>query len=262
MDLLDHHVRLNLAGYMMDRTGTQTDFDNVDTNPASPTFNLHTEETRNAPGTSKIRGIEADLTAKVAEGLTLGASYAYTYTFIPATANPFLNNVLYQVYTVYTPRNSASVSADYSVPVGGEGSEVKVHLDANYASSQYSFQNEAVKADASFVVNGRIALADIEAANTGAKVTIAIWARNLFNEEHLFYKSGSAQAGVSGEQSCVNALPAFCRGASAPADPPAALFHPDHHAGDAQHRHHRPDQAGADAPCHAADMGGGDGLDP
>ena len=62
LDLFDHRVRLNLAGYIMDRTGTQTDFDNVDTNPASPTFNLHTEETRNAPGTSKIRGVEAELT--------------------------------------------------------------------------------------------------------------------------------------------------------------------------------------------------------
>ncbi|GAA3255351.1 hypothetical protein GCM10020258_13760 [Sphingomonas yabuuchiae] len=56
MDLFDKRVRLNLAGYIMDRTGTQIDFDNVDTNPASPTYNLHTEETRNAPGTSKIAG--------------------------------------------------------------------------------------------------------------------------------------------------------------------------------------------------------------
>lgn len=193
MDLLDHHVRLNLAGYMMDRTGTQTDFDNVDTNPASPTFNLHTEETRNAPGTSKIRGIEADLTAKVAEGLTLGASYAYTYTFIPATANPFLNNVLYQVYTVYTPRNSASVSADYSVPVGGVGSEVKVHLDANYASSQYSFQNEAVKADASFVVNGRIALASVPMMGA-TKATFALCSRNLLNTTYIYRRSGANDA--------------------------------------------------------------------
>ena len=63
MDLLDHRVRLNLAAYMMNRTGTQTDFDNVDTNPLSPTFNLHTEETRNAPGETKIKGVEGELTA-------------------------------------------------------------------------------------------------------------------------------------------------------------------------------------------------------
>ena len=48
----------------MDRKDTQIDFDNVDTNPGSPTFNLHTEETLNAPGTSKIKGIEADLTVR------------------------------------------------------------------------------------------------------------------------------------------------------------------------------------------------------
>ncbi|MBS0474759.1 MAG: TonB-dependent receptor, partial [Proteobacteria bacterium] len=95
MDMLDHKVRLNLAGYMMDRTGTQIDFDNVDTAPfladgvtPNPTFNLHTENTANAPGTSKIRGVEAELTAKPVDNLTLGLSYAYTYTDIPATANP------------------------------------------------------------------------------------------------------------------------------------------------------------------------------
>jgi iron complex outermembrane receptor protein len=121
MDLFDHRVRLNLAGYMMDRRGTQTDFDNVDINPASPTYNLHTEETRNAPGTSRIRGVEADITVRPVAGLTLAGSYAYTYTHIPATANPFLNNALYQVYTVYTPENAASGSIDYALPIGHEG---------------------------------------------------------------------------------------------------------------------------------------------
>jgi iron complex outermembrane receptor protein len=121
MDLFDHRVRLNLAGYMMDRRGTQTDFDNVDINPASPTYNLHTEETRNAPGTSRIRGVEADITVRPVAGLTLAGSYAYTYTHIPATANPFLNNTLYQVYTVYTPENAASGSIDYALPIGHEG---------------------------------------------------------------------------------------------------------------------------------------------
>jgi iron complex outermembrane receptor protein len=42
------------------------------------------------------------------------------------------------------------------------------------------------------VFNGRIALADIPMEANGAKVTVALWARNLFNEQHLFYKTGSA----------------------------------------------------------------------
>ena len=95
MDLFDHHVRLNIAGYIMNRTGTQTDFDNVDTSPylpdgvtPNPTYNLHTENTANAPGVSKIRGIEAQLTIKPVQNVTMGASYAYTYTHVPATPNP------------------------------------------------------------------------------------------------------------------------------------------------------------------------------
>ncbi|NBC37186.1 TonB-dependent receptor [Novosphingobium sp. FSY-8] len=193
MDLMDHHVRLNLAGYIMDRTGTQTDFDNVDTNPTSPTFNLHTEETRNAPGTSKIRGLEADLTVKATPELTLGASYAYTYTFVPATPNPFLNNALYQVYVVYTPRNAASAYADYHRAVGGNGSELTVHLDANYAQSQYSFQNEPVKTDSSFVVNGRIALAHVPMKGD-TKATFSLWSRNLLNTTYVYRRSGANDA--------------------------------------------------------------------
>ena len=54
------------------------------------------------------------------------------------------------------------------------------------------------KGDAAFVVNGRIALADIEMGQSGAKATFALWARNLLNEQHVFYKSGSAAAGISG----------------------------------------------------------------
>ena len=69
MDLFDHLARLNLAAYLMNRTGTQIDFDNVDTTPGSPTLNLHTEETRNAPGKSKIKGIEAASSKLICSGM-------------------------------------------------------------------------------------------------------------------------------------------------------------------------------------------------
>jgi iron complex outermembrane receptor protein len=201
MDMLDHRVRLNLAGYIMDRTGTQTDFDNVDTNPfipgtttPNPTFNLHTEETRNAPGTSKIRGAEAELTVKATQNLTLGASYAYTYTKVPPTANPFLGNILYQVYVVYTPRNAASAYADYNMPISGNGTAIRLHIDGNYADPQYSFQNESVKTDSSFIMNGRIALADIPMNNAGIKATISVWARNLLDKTYIYRRSGANDA--------------------------------------------------------------------
>lgn len=204
MDLFEHRVRLNLAGYIMDRTGTQIDFDNVDTNPASPTYNLHTEETRNAPGTSKIRGIEADITTNPVEGMTLGASYAYTYTNVPLTPNPFLGNALTQVFVVYTPRNAASAYADYEVPLAGSEAKVRFHLDANYADPSYSFQNETTRTDKTFVMNGRIALADLPLTEGGTKMTLSLWSRNLLNNTFI-YRRSAANATTLGDYGNFNA---------------------------------------------------------
>ena len=201
MDLLDHRVRLNVAGYIMDRTGTQTDFDNVDTAPylpgtttPNPTFNLHTENTANAPGTSKLRGVEADISAAVTNSITVGASYAYTYTKIPPTPNPNLNNTLYQVYVVYTPTNAASAYVDFHTPISGNGAELRAHLDAAYADPQYSFQNEATRTDRSFVVNGRIAIAEIPVTSAGNKMTLSLWSRNLLNTSYIYRRSAANDA--------------------------------------------------------------------
>jgi iron complex outermembrane receptor protein len=209
LDLFSHMVQLNLAGYLMDRKGTQTDFDNVDTDPTSPTFNLHTEETRNAPGVSKIRGVEADLTVNPVEGLTLAASYAYTHTKVPPTPNPFLpGNPLTQVFVVYTPENAVSGSVDYELPLSGEDDmRLRFHLDANYADPQYSFQAEPVKTDSSFIVNARVALADIQ-LNSGTTATLSLWSRNLLDEAHVFRRS-AANAAVLGDYGNFNAPRTF-----------------------------------------------------
>ena len=201
MDLFDHKVRLNVAGYMMDRTGTQIDFDFVDTDQflpgttiPNPTFNLHTEDTANAPGTSKIRGVEVELTAKPTDNLTLGVSYAYTYTDIPATPNPLpgqTNGVLTKVFTVFTPKNALSGSLDYDLPIGSAGARVRLHLDANYADPVYSFQSEDVMTESSFIVNGRLSLADIPMNDHGQRVTVAAWVRNLFDEAHIYRRSNA-----------------------------------------------------------------------
>ena len=48
MEFFDHRVRLNLAGYIMDRSNTQFDFDLFDTSATSPTNGAHIEQTQNA----------------------------------------------------------------------------------------------------------------------------------------------------------------------------------------------------------------------
>ena len=195
MDFLDHRVRLNVAGYIMDRSNTQFDFDFFDTDSASVTSGAHIEQTQNA-GKSKIRGIEADLTVKPMRDLTLSASYAYTYWKAPSAVNSLTGGgPAQQLYIVYTPNNAASGSIDYDVPIASLDGKVRLHLDANYASSQYSFQLEPTKTDASFVVNGRLALADI-AVNDHNKVTVAVWARNLLDTTYVYRRSAANSSPV------------------------------------------------------------------
>ena len=192
MDFWDHRGRLNLAGYIMPRKGTQTDFDYVNTDNTSPTFGTHTEETINAPGKTKIHGVEADLTLRPIEALTFGASYAYTYTKVPETENPLIpGNPLTQVFIVYTPKHAASGFVDYELPSGIGNGNWRFHLDANYASKQHSFQGEDVWTDPSFIVNGRVALADVEMNEGSTLVTFALWSRNLLNETHIYRRSAA-----------------------------------------------------------------------
>jgi iron complex outermembrane receptor protein len=225
MDLFDHRVRLNLAGYIMDRTGTQIDFDYIDSNTfipgtttPNPNLNIHTQNTANAAGITKIRGLEADLTIRPVEHLTLGASYAYTHTHVPPTPNPnpdpvgaapgTIHGKLTQVYIVYTPENAASGFIDYEIPVGGGDTKVRFHLDANYGDADHSFDSESLLTDSSFIVNGRIALADIPMSDRGQKVTVSVWARNLLDESHI-YRIDNANAKTLGYYANFNAPRTF-----------------------------------------------------
>ena len=200
-DFWDHKARFNVAGYIMNRKNTQFDFDFFDTNSASPTSGAHIEQTLNA-GDSKIRGIEADLTVKPIRDLTLTASYAYTYWRAPKASYSItvggttVASPAQQLYIVYTPTNAASGAIDYVLPVHIDDASVRLHLDGNYSSSQYSFQLEPTKTDASFVVNGRLALADI-AVSDHNKVTLSVWSRNLFDTTYVYRRSAANSAPVT-----------------------------------------------------------------
>jgi iron complex outermembrane receptor protein len=200
-ELFDRKVRFNVAGYIMDRSNSQVDF-----NFFIPQTNgtvRNTLETVNAIGTTKIRGIEADLTIRPIEGLSMNLSYAYTYTKVPPARNtvqealnatlpvPITTPVFQTVYILYTPENALSGSIDYDVPVGGNGTLLRFHVDANYSDPVHTFVSETTLTDKSFLVNGRISLADMPMGDGGQKLTVALWGRNLFNEEHIYRRSAA-----------------------------------------------------------------------
>ena len=198
--LFDRLARLNVAGYLMDRTGSQIDFNFYD-----PDTNRNTLETVNAPGTTKIRGVETELTVYPTTRLTLSASYNYTDAKIPPTPNPLMDgNPIQEVFIVFTPPHAASGNIDYEMPL--TASTLRFHLDANYSSRHHSIDNEDVLVDSSVLFNGRISLTDIAARD--ARLSLSLWARNLLNEQHI-YRRSNANGALIGDYANFNAPRTF-----------------------------------------------------
>jgi iron complex outermembrane recepter protein len=186
----DRRARLNLAAYDTRYKDIQIDFSAVNFVAGR---NIGTLETVNTPGAGKIQGFEAELTVAPIEGLTLSASYAYTDTKLPPAPNPFANNAMQTVFIVYTPKNAFSAAVDYERPVGPV--TLLAHLDFNGADGYHALSSEANLTDKSFVVNGRLAVKDIQVRDD-AVLQLSLWSRNLFNEDHTFVVSSNA--GING----------------------------------------------------------------
>jgi len=184
----DHRARLNLAVFRGKLKDVQVDF-----NALIPGNNRGTLETTNAAaGTTK--GVEIDGSLNPFEGLTLTASYAYTEVKLSKALNPF-TGASSTIYPLYTPKNAGSVSADYEHPLAG--ATLHLHLDGAYSDGQYTSSADPTKSSPYFTINGRVALADIKLPS-GPSVEVAVWARNLTNEQHAFLRNTSAQLGTYG----------------------------------------------------------------
>ena len=71
------------------------------------------------------------------------------------------------------------------------GATLKAHIDANYADAAHSFEQFAIKADSSFVVNARVAIADITTRDGGPLLEVALWSRNLLDETYVYRRDPS-----------------------------------------------------------------------
>ncbi|CAN5123914.1 TonB-dependent receptor [soil metagenome] len=214
-EFLNHRVRFNIAGYAGSYKNIQVDFSRPYETGGIRSTTRTTQSTVNAPGTGGRHGVEAELTVAPVQGLTLTASYSHQYVRIPAAVNPYPNalgnisTIAVPIYPPYTPSDSASGSIDYQYPL--DGMTLRWHFDGNYDGGFYNNVSDPVyvgpgnaanvyqlKNEKAFIVNGRFAVADIAMRGTDAKLTFSFWARNLFNEQHLFYRSLSPTSGVSG----------------------------------------------------------------
>jgi iron complex outermembrane recepter protein len=199
-DFWDRRARLNIAAYTMDRKGSQVDLSTVQ---PTATGNFNNLVTFNAPGVTKIKGVEADFTVRPIDGLTINASYAYTYfdvPLVPVTYREFtaagvatgnFTTVDQKFYIVYTPRNAGSVSVDYEVPFGTRDARIKYHIDANYSEATQAFDQFATKNDESLVVNGRISLAGIGIGSGDQELSLGLWSRNLLDTQYVYRRDPS-----------------------------------------------------------------------
>jgi iron complex outermembrane receptor protein len=84
------------------------------------------------------------------------------------------------------------------MPIGGGDMALRFHLDGNYSSSAYSFDNEDVRAEPSFIMNARLSLADISMGADGQRLTVSAWARNLLDEQHIYRRSNANRDPIDG----------------------------------------------------------------
>ena len=172
-ELFDRRVRFNVAAFHTNYSDRQVDF----TNPANPS----NVETLNAPGKATIKGLEFDLTAKLAAGLTLTGSYSYTEWQAVKDRNPF-SGVIQLGVVNYTPKHSASVALDHEFSPFA-GATLSTHLDAVYSSSFYTGGITAPPTGSYAMVNGRLTLGDLDIGADGAKLAISLWGKNLTNTQ-------------------------------------------------------------------------------
>ncbi len=190
-EFLNRRARVNLAVF----TGTVKDAQ-IDFNAMVVGSPRGTLETTNATGTGRTKGFEGDFSLLLSRGLTVTASYTYTDMTLPQAPNPFANNALTAVYATNTPANAASLALDYNRDIAG--AKLHAHVDGNYSGAYHSSSSDPTFTDTAFVVNGRVALGDIQLDAYGARLEVSLWSRNLLNEQHVSYKSYSAAMGYTG----------------------------------------------------------------
>jgi len=219
-EFFDNRARFNIAAY----TGNYDDvFYNISgtyyTFNANGTVNTQNprtiEDTYNMSGRGKVSGVETDFQFVPMRGLTLSGTYTYAYVKMPLFNDPLPRYVNVGGVTVaqyndpttyhqlYTPANSATAAVDYKTEF--EHFTLSAHVSGSWNGGYYTSAGDVatgtvngkttylgqLKTQPGTSVNARLALSDIAIAETGGRMTISLWARNLFNAEYMVARSGS-----------------------------------------------------------------------
>lgn len=172
--LADHRVQFNVAGYYYDYRNKQ-----LSARVFDPVFGT-LQRLVNIPK-SKVYGVEADLTARVTEGLTIRLSGNYLHTkvedFTAYTLAGTQANFDGEAFPL-SPKWTGVASVDYEKPVS-DSLSTGFSISANYQSASKGAleTNPLLAIDARTLVDASVFL-----TNKNSNWRIAIWSRNLFNQ--------------------------------------------------------------------------------
>lgn len=147
-------------------------------------------------GERTAKGFELELTALPIAGVTLNAGLGYTDIKL-SNVNPILiasGGGVYEEYGI--PKWTSNLSAQYETPELFDEARMTFRVDATWHSRRQNTENPApyvgtplydafAFTDASWIVNGRVALRDV--AVGPMKIEVAGWVRNLTNNRESMF---------------------------------------------------------------------------
>jgi iron complex outermembrane receptor protein len=228
-EFLEHRLRFNVAGYYGDYSNVyyniSANYNTFATNSSGQlvvvTGSTRTiEDTYNMNGTGHVSGVETEFDLAPFKGLTISGSYTYAAVTMPLytdpVARPQINaagvvtgyalNTPTLYHQLYTPKNRVTASIDYHREIFDDAT-IRFHFDGNWNDGEYTSSGDVstgtkdangntiylpqLKTQAGAIFNSRISIGDIRLAGSGERLTLAIWARNLFNANLLIARSGN-----------------------------------------------------------------------
>ncbi len=238
-EFFDHRVRLNVAGYAGDYKNVYYNISgNYNTFTSNAAGQLVVvsgstrtiEDTYNMKGVGKVSGVETNFDLVPFDGMTLSGSYTYAYVKMPLFSDPvarpqisssgvvtgYALNTPTLYHQLYTPTNAVTAAVDYHRMIL-EDKTLRFHFDGSWNDGLYTSTGDVstgtkdasgntiylpqLKTQPATVFNSRLSIGDIRLADSGARLTVALWARNLFNATYMNARSGSytqASSSVTG----------------------------------------------------------------
>jgi len=208
-DLLDRHVRLNMAAFLSKYKGIQLSLNNC-TAIAGVGFGIPCAMPVNA-GDADVKGIELETTIHPVDAMTIDGSLSYidfqykrfgTFTSGTTTVSvggpTNINGPQFGDYAPFTPEWKWSIGAQYTVDLGSVGT-LTPRFDASYQGKVYTgaANRSSNRIDGYTVANARLTW-----RNAGKDLDVSLEVTNVFDKYYfltLFDQTIGGQGYVTGQ---------------------------------------------------------------